>query len=111
MSVVLFLFFRIPYRTFIYERDYFDFYIADTSPNFFSVLVLVFYFKWSSKEKLNNFFICLSVGLGLVIYEYLQNFLSAQTVDYKDVIASLFGFLISYYICNYFDIKTKYVTD
>jgi len=106
ITSLLFIVFRFPYRTFIYRYDLFDFYIADTSPNFLAVLMFVF-FKKRQKNKHNNFQICFFSFVGLVIYEFFIqiHIYPGATIDLLDVISSLLASVISYFICNYFDSK------
>ena len=86
---------RFPYREFIYSNKIFDFYIADTSPNFFVIFIYVFFYKWRNPEKQTSFFLILGALGGSILYEFvIQPLTSIQTVDNKDIIASIFGSII-----------------
>lgn len=103
VTIVIFLFFRLPYRSFIYDNGIFDFYIADTSPNFFTVFLFVFYKKWQ-KTTVKNITLCLATFLGLSIYElFIQKYMSIATVDYNDIIASFVGCIVAYYTIQKMD--------
>ena len=103
VTIVIFLFFRLPYRSFIYDNGIFDFYIADTSPNFFTVFLFVFYKKWQ-KTTIKNIILCLGTFLGLSIYElFIQKYMSIATVDYNDIIASFVGCIVAYYTIQKMD--------
>lgn len=93
-----FLFFRLPYRSYIYSHHLFDFYIADTAPNFWAVPAFVFFKKWR-KSKHSNALLCTSAFLGMVVYEYfLQSFFYDATIDHLDALASFFGTVVSYFV-------------
>ncbi|RPA66005.1 hypothetical protein EF405_21150 [Cyclobacteriaceae bacterium YHN15] len=99
-AVILFLVFRIPYRNFIYLNGINDFHIADVAPNFIGVFILVYYYKWSTKDYLNNLFICSAVFIGLSFYEvFVQKFMISQTIDLLDVLASFLGSIFCYFSC------------
>lgn len=96
-SIILFLFFRFPYRTYIYDNNVFDFYIADTSPNFIAIFILLFYFKWQ-KPMVKNISLCVLVFIGLAIHEFItQSLLSLSVIDMKDIYASAIGSIIAYF--------------
>ena len=100
VSILIFMVLRIPYRNYIYDNHLWDFYIADTSPNFFAVLMFVFYKKWKSTTS-DSLLISSGAFFGLLIYEYLiQIHIYDATIDHLDVIASLFGAVTAYSICR-----------
>ncbi|MFC0264612.1 hypothetical protein [Fontibacter flavus] len=104
LSILIFVLFRFPYRTFIYSEGIFDFYVADTSPNFLSVFVYVFYHKWRFANHRSSIFLILSILLGLIFYEIVfQRFISIQTFDFKDLIASFLGSVICFFVCLKFE--------
>jgi len=85
----------------------FDFYIADTSPNFFATFIFVFYCKWRN-YKLNNFVICLLVFIGLLFHELVtQRFLLLSVIDINDIIASAIAAFIAYVIVQKIDSRFK----
>lgn len=103
ISSLLFIFFRLPYRNYIYENKIFDFHIADSSPNFFAVFMFVFYKKLSPR-KLRNTTICSASFLGLSVYEiFIQQHIYKATFDINDIIASAIASLIAYLICMQLD--------
>jgi putative effector of murein hydrolase len=99
-SVVLFVLLRFPYRHYIYSNEVFDYYIADTSPNFIVLLIYVFYYKWRSSIKESSLFLILGGLIGLIFYEVIiQPLTSIQRLDEKDIIASILGSIICSIIC------------
>jgi hypothetical protein len=104
-SIIIFIIFRIPYREFIYENNYFDFYIADVAPNFWTV-PMYFFFKKSFKKFPSNIRLALGSFLGLVVYEILiQRYIYIAIIDYRDIIASLVAAILTYFLCEYLDKK------
>jgi len=104
ISFILFLFFRLPYRNFIYSKHLFDFYIADTAPNFFVIFLFVFLKKINNDAKISNFHLVLFSFIGIVIYEvFIQSYFKYATIDYKDILASLLASLIVFFIIKHKD--------
>lgn len=72
-------------------------FIIDSLGNIGGVIVCSFLFIWWVKES--NFkkreIIVLSVGLGLIIYEFLQIVIPWQTFDVKDIFGTLIGVIIA----------------
>lgn len=87
------------YRQYIYANQINDYGIADSSPNFFAGLIIVLlYFVQDQKTTLQKH--ALFAGLGLVGYELIQGSVFNNNVfDYKDIIASILGAFIGYFIC------------
>tara|TARA_R110000823_G_scaffold309225_1_gene433282 strand:+ start:369 stop:758 length:390 start_codon:yes stop_codon:yes gene_type:complete len=105
VSVIIFIIFRFPYREFIYENNYFDFYIADVAPNFWAV-PMYFFFKKSFKKSPSNIRLALGSFLGLVVYEiWIQKYIYNATLDYLDILASLISSIVFYFLCEYLDKK------
>lgn len=103
VTILIFLFFRLPYRDFIFKNDIFDFYIADTSPNFFAVFLLVFYRKWQN-EELKNITLCVLTFIILCLYElFIQKYMSLATIDYRDLVASFIGTILAYFVIQKID--------
>jgi branched-subunit amino acid transport protein len=99
ITSLIFLILRFPYRTLIYEQSIFDYYIADTAPNFLAALLLIFIKRISSKYEDGLLFIALAALAGLIAYEVLiQPYLSPQMYDVKDIIASIIGTIIGFLI-------------
>lgn len=100
LSAVLFLLLRFPYREFVYSHQVFDYYIADTSPNLFALLLYVFYHKWRHPNKESSLFLILGALGGLIFYEVvIQPMILIQTFDEKDIVASALGSIICSVIC------------
>ncbi len=104
VSSVFFVIFRIPYRSYVYQNNFYDFHIADIAPNFFAVLLFVF-LKKTNKKKHNNTILCISTFIGVVVYEYFiqEHFYKGATVDIFDIIASFFAAILSYLIIERVD--------
>jgi hypothetical protein len=98
------------YRPYIYSNGIFDYYLADTFTNIVAVPGLCFFFliiapknkRFTSKAIIIKFFFS-------VITLELMNLPFEHGFDYKDVIATIIGALITYfswdYIVNY---NTRY---
>ncbi|MCL7752476.1 hypothetical protein [Polaribacter sp. Z022] len=106
IAIALFLFFRLPYRNYIYSNNFFDFYIADTSPNFFTVFLFVF-LKKSQKKNHKNLQLCFFTFFGLILYEFFiqTKIYRGATIDNLDVIASLIAAVLCYFVCEKIDRK------
>ena len=105
ISIILFLYFRILYRPFIYKNNFFDFYVADTAPNFFPVLVFVFFKKYQD-TSINTYIVSSAAFIGLTIYEFfIQHHIYTSTFDWKDIFASLLASILAIIICFIIEIK------
>ncbi len=104
VTLLIFLFFRLPYRNYIYSNDIFDFFIADTAPNFLTIYLFVF-LKKSQKIKYNNLVLIIFSFLGLVIYElFIQvHIYKGARIDLLDILASLIASISVYFICEKID--------
>lgn len=99
--IILFLILRFPYRNYIYNNQIFDFYIADTSPNFLAIFMCVFFERMTSKHNDGLLMICLIILGAILTYEIIiQPYLFAQTYDSKDIIASFLSLPICFFICK-----------
>lgn len=99
ITSLIFLILRLPYRDYIYEHGIFDYYIADTAPNFLAALLFIFMERLTSKYEDGLLFIALVALSGLIGYEVLiQPYLSPQSFDVKDIIASIIGTIIGFLI-------------
>jgi hypothetical protein len=102
IDLVIFIFFFIItsigllFSNFINYNDVVQF-AVDCLGNIGGVIVGSYLFIWWSKEfgLKNREIIILSVGLGLVIYEFLQKIIPWQTFDIKDIFGTLIGVLIA----------------
>lgn len=101
LSLLLFLFFRLPYRNYIYEHGLFDFYIADTAPNFLTVFLFIFLRRSSTNED-NPYLLVIMSGVGLIIYELVQR-KSILFFDPKDIIATLLAVVIAGFSIKWLD--------
>ncbi|WP_445710294.1 hypothetical protein [Flavobacterium sp.] len=100
ISVLLFVFFRLIYRPYIYGNSLYDFYIADTAPNFFSLFAFVFYKKYKEDNN-STLVLCLGALLGLIIYEvFIQEHVYNAVLDWKDIFASFLASVLAFCICN-----------
>jgi hypothetical protein len=99
---IIAILFKSFYRQYITENNIRDFGISDTSPNFFAGLIIVFvYFTQSIYDKnkfiKHSFFFTL---VGLIGYELVQgNVLTYRTFDFGDIIASIIGVILGYFLC------------
>ena len=87
------------YRPYIYSNDIFDYWIADTIGNFTGTIAIVFFnLTISNPEyKIGKYF-SLLIAIGLIVYELLQYFSPRSIFDWRDIIATLLGGLISFII-------------
>lgn len=104
VTLLIFLFFRLPYRNYIYSNNIFDFFIADTAPNFLTIYLFVF-FKKSQKQPQNNLVLVVFSFLGLTIYElFLQTHIyKGARIDLLDILASFIASITVYFICEKID--------
>jgi len=112
LSLFIFILFRIPYRQYIYSNSIFDFYIADTAPNFIAVFLFVFLKKWQ-KKNIPNKLLTISTFLGLTFYElFIQTHVyKGAVIDRLDILATFIASIIAYFICQYIDTKNSYLID
>ena len=103
LASILFLLIRLPYRSYIYEHGLFDFYIADTAPNFLTVFMAVF-LRRSRSSKESALMLATMSGLGVLVYEFIQG----KTIlffDWRDVMATVIAALLVYPCIVYLDRK------
>lgn len=87
---LLFLF----YRPYIYENGIYDFYFADTFTNILGVpIAACLGMALTQKLVYKEIYYSMAVCLGLICYEVI-----GLTFDYKDIIATFIGVLLSYAI-------------
>ena len=77
------------YRPWIYQTGLFDFYIADTYTNLFSVPTL--FFIGISFQKSIKIFVVLSSIVSVYILGEIISWLQSNIFDYKDIIATFVG--------------------
>ncbi len=103
LTSILFLLIRLPYRSYIYEHGLFDFYIADTAPNFLTVFMFVFLRRSLSNQE-SALLLSTMSGVGVLVYEFIQG----KTIlffDWRDVVATIFAALLVYPCIVYVDRK------
>jgi hypothetical protein len=84
------------YRPYIYDNDIFDYWIADTIGNLTGTITIVF-FNFTivnPTHKAGRIFLAI-ITIGLIVYEFAQYFSPRSVLDWKDMIATLIGGLIS----------------
>ncbi|MFS4415350.1 hypothetical protein [Maribacter sp. 2307ULW6-5] len=114
-TLALFLFFRLPYRSYVYANDIFDFFIADSAPNFYAVFLFVFLKKGQKnalyrkkiKKQHHNIFLALSALLAFITYEFTIQIYAypGARIDKYDVLASFIAFILVYFLCERIDGK------
>lgn len=98
--IIIMLLFRTYYRPWIYANHLFDFYLADTYTNLFGECVVFFILVslFSPNEMYKPIKLLLYSSCGLIIYELLGLIVVGGLCDYKDIIATFVGALLSYVI-------------
>ena len=83
------------YRPYIYENNIFDFHIADSNSNFFSVPAVICF--WLSIEKSTTvsrlMYSPLYVSVGFVLYEFI-----GLTYDIYDILATIISGCICFIV-------------
>ncbi|MCY6958329.1 hypothetical protein [Clostridium brassicae] len=94
------------YRDYIYKNNINDFGIADSAPNFFYIIGIVFFILYVKKEvnkkAIKN--TILTCSAGVLVYELEQNY-THMIFDIKDVIATILGVIFCYYVSEYLNKK------
>ncbi len=100
LFIIIMLLFRTYYRPWIYTNHLFDFYLADTYTNLFGECVVFFILVslFSPNEMYKPIKLLLYSSCGLIIYELLGLIVEGGLCDYKDIIATFVGALLSYVI-------------
>jgi hypothetical protein len=98
---IIAILFKSVYRQYITENNIEDFGISDTSPNFFAGLIIMFFYftqnVYDKNKFIKNVFFAL---VGLIGYELAQgNILTYRTFDFGDIIASIIGVILGYFLC------------
>eukprot|EP01132_Coremiostelium_polycephalum_P019167 gene19167-22808_t len=94
--------FKSAYRQYIYANKINDYGIADSSPNFFAGLIIVFFY-FTQYQKLTLKKHAIFTVVGLIGYELIQGSVFKHNFfDYKDIFASLLGAFIGYLIGSKF---------
>lgn len=100
---ILGLFFKFCYRNIVYKNNIFDWGIADSAPNFFFSMFIpciIIYYRINQGKFITNTNIrkvTFFSMLGILAYEFEQNFTN-MTFDYGDVIATILGSLLIFFI-------------
>ncbi|SIT09494.1 hypothetical protein SAMN05421786_105141 [Chryseobacterium ureilyticum] len=101
LSIIAILF-KSTYRQYVYTNHINDFGIADSSPNFFAGLILVFFY-FIQEQKMTFGKHALFTVIGLIGYELIQGSIFKNNIfDYKDIIASILGAATAYLIGSAF---------
>jgi hypothetical protein len=84
------------YRPYIYANDIFDYWIADTIGNLTGTTAIIFFDFTivNPAYKIGRKFLAI-ITLGLIVYEFAQYFSPRSVLDWKDMITTLIGGLIS----------------
>jgi hypothetical protein len=84
------------YRPFVYANDLNDFGIANTIGNFLGSITIIFLtIAVAHSDYREGQLIIGIVTIGLILYEFSQPFIAGSTFDWEDMIATLFGGVIS----------------
>jgi hypothetical protein len=87
---------RDVYRPYIYDNQIDDFGIANTIGNALGSIAIIFFTITIAHSIYRDSLIIIGVAtLGLIIYEFFQPLLIGSTFDWEDIIATLFGGVIS----------------
>jgi len=87
---------REVYRPYIYSNNVFDFWIADTIGNLTGTIT-IFFFEIAiiNPDHKAGRILLIVITLGLIVYEFAQYFSPRSVLDWKDIIATLIGGVIS----------------
>lgn len=101
---------KIPYRNFIYNHNIFDFGLSDSLPNFLYIIGIIFIGICFIKNKTDKVIIKLIIfmTLGLLFYEFEQIY-SDMVFDLKDVLATVLGSLLSFFLYKHILKKYRYI--
>lgn len=94
--------FKLCYRNYIYNNNIKDFGIADSAPNFFytmGIIFLILYIKKEINKKVIKDTI-LFASAGVLAYE-MEQYFTNRIFDFKDIIATILGGIVCYYIAEY----------
>ena len=96
------------YRPYIYSHDIFDYWIADTIGNFTGTMAIIFFEMAliNPKHKLVRWLTAF-ITLGLIGYEFFQLLSPKSIFDWRDIVATLIGGLISWIMLELLFIKFK----
>jgi hypothetical protein len=87
---------RDVYRPYVYSHNLNDFGIADTLGNHLGTVTIVFFSLAVSYAGRRDGLIMMTVIVaGLVLYEFTQQLMQDSTFDWRDVVATFVGGLIS----------------
>jgi hypothetical protein len=84
------------YRPYIYANDINDFGIANTIGNLLGAITIMFLtIAVGNSDYREGLLVIAIVTIGLILYEFSQPLLAGSTFDFEDIIATLFGGIIS----------------
>lgn len=88
------------YRKYIYQNNINDCGLADMYPNIGAVITASFLLmgKAKFKEEKEEVIIILSAVLGFIIYEFIQVKIPISTFDWKDILGTIIGGIITFVI-------------
>lgn len=95
------------YRNYIYTNNINDYGLADIYPNIRAVIIASFLFMAKAKyiEDKEEVTIILSVVLGFILYEFVQIKIPISTFDWKDIIGTIIGGIITFVIYKLLTIR------
>ena len=100
-GTLLFTFFwEVSIRSHLLKSNNSSFYLAESFPNFLATVILSFGAMTLFAPKGNSavFKLTFSLACGVLLYEVCQLIIPERVFDYKDIIASILGFICSYLI-------------
>jgi VanZ family protein len=101
LGVLLFTYFwEVGIRPHLLKNSISSFYLLESFPNFLSIVILSFgaMALFAPKEDIAILKLTLSLTCGVILYEIYQMMMPERVFDYKDIIASILGFVFSYLI-------------
>ncbi|HLP80956.1 MAG TPA: hypothetical protein VK141_03045 [Nitrosomonas sp.] len=102
-SLILGVLAKAIYRPRIYANHINDFHIADSAPNFFFVIGIMFLMLYVYRKKgrsITSWKMIQQGTLGALFYEFIQ-LADGGTFDYFDIAASLLGAAVAYFVNQY----------
>ena len=101
LLMLLFTYFwEVSFRPNLLKSNNSSFYLVESFPNFLSIVILSFgaMALFAPKENLAVFKLTFPLACSVLLYEICQLIIPERVFDYKDIIATIFGFVFSYFI-------------
>lgn len=101
LGVLLFgYFWEVSIRPHLLKNNISSFYLLESFPNFLSIVILSLAAMalFAPKGNLDILKLTSSLTCGVILYEIYQMMMPERVFDYKDIIASILGFVFSYLI-------------